>query len=262
MYPVLLSVGPVGVQTAGVVAIIAIWFAAAAATKEMARQRYAPALVPDFVVPALVAGLVGARLAYVLLSDPAWYLMHPWQILAVWRGGVAEEGAFLGGLGAAIWWCRKRKVPFWVFADALAPALALGGAIAHLGAFLGGAGYGTPATALPWAVTFTDPSSSAPLGIPLHPTQLYESGLDLALLGGLRILRHRLAHPGQQFLLFLLGSALVRIAVDPVKGDVIVIADPLTSGQLVAGVALAGAAAGLVRLSRRGTAKGADDHDI
>jgi len=262
MHPVLLSVGPVGVQTAGAVALMAVWLSAALAEREIVRRGGAPALIHDFVIPGLIIGFIGARLGYVILFDPRWYLGHPWQILDVWKGGLAEEGAFLAGLAAAVWWCRRRGFPFWVFADALAPALALGGAIAHLGAFLGGAGYGTPATALPWAVTFTDPISSAPLGIPLHPTQLYESGLDLALLGGLRILRHRLAHPGQQFLLFLLGSALVRIAVDPVKGDVIVIADPLTSGQLVAGIALAGAAAGLVRLSRRDTAKGADDHDI
>ena len=54
--------------------------------------------------------------------------------------------------------------------------------------------------------------------------------------------------------------ALIRLAVDPDRGDVIVLAGPLTSGQLLAGVVLAGAAAGLVRLSQRGTAKGADDH--
>ena len=159
MFPVLLSVGPVGVQTVGVVAIVAAWLAVAVATKGMARQGHAPDVVGDFLWPALVAGLIAARLAYVLLLDPTWYATRPWQIVAMWRGGMAEEGAFLGGLGATIWWCRKWKIPFLVFADALAPALALGGAIAHLGAFLGGAGYGTP-TALPWAVTFTDPRSS------------------------------------------------------------------------------------------------------
>jgi phosphatidylglycerol:prolipoprotein diacylglycerol transferase len=141
---------------------------------------------------------------------------HPWQILAVWRGGLAEEGAFVGGLAVAICWCRRRAISFWTFADALAPALALGGAVFHLGAFLGGGGYGIPTT-LPWAVTFTDPNSSAPLGIPLHPTQLYESGLDLGLAGGLRAISRRPGPAGWQFLVFLFGSALIRLAVDPVK---------------------------------------------
>jgi|SRR3990170_2908449 len=260
MYPVLLSVGPVGVRTAGAVAILAVWLAVVVAAKEMARQGHAPDDVRDFPGPAVVAGLIGARLAYVLLFDPAWYLTHPWQILAVWSGGLSEEGAFLGGLGATVWWCRRRSVPFLVFVDALAPALALGGGIAHLGAFLGGAGYGTP-SALPWAITFTDPNSSAPLGIPLHPTQLYESGLDLVLLGGLLTLRHWPAFPGQRFLLFLLGSALIRLVVDPIKGDVIMIAGPLTSGQLAAALVLVGAAVGLVRLGRRRFAPGARHHE-
>jgi phosphatidylglycerol:prolipoprotein diacylglycerol transferase len=218
--------------------------------------RQATELAWDFLGPALLAGLIGARVAYVLLLDPEWYLARPWQAMAVWKGGLAEEGAFLGGLAALVWWCRKRSIPFWVFADALAPALALGGSIVHLGAFLGGAGYGAP-TALPWAVTFTDPNSSAPLGIPLHPTQLYESGLDLVLLAVLRALRHRLVQPGRQFLVFLFGSALIRLAVDPVKGDVIVVAAAMTSGQISAPVVVVGAAAGLLRLRRGSGVAGA-----
>lgn len=245
MYPVLVSVGGLGVQTAGVVAIAAVWAAALLAGRALAHRGYSPDLVHDFVTPALVAGLIGARLTYVLLFDPGWYLTHPWQALAVWRGGLAEEGAFIGGLAAAVWWCRRRSVPFWAFADALAPALALGGAIAHLGAFLGGAGYGTP-TAVPWAVTFTDPNSSAPLGTPLHPTQLYEAGLDLVLLAGLCVLRRRSAPAGRQCLLFLAGSAAIRLAVEMVKRDVIVLADPVTSGQVAAGIVLG--AAGLLLL--------------
>lgn len=253
MYPLLVSAGPIGLQTAGVVAIIALWVAVEVAAKELARRGHGPDAVHDFIWPALVVGLIGARLAYVLLLDPAWYLTHPWQMVAVWKGGLAEEGAFLGGLGAGIWWCRKGNISLLVFADALAPALALGAAIFHLGAFLGGGGYGTP-TALPWAVTFTDPNSSAPLGIPLHPTQLYESGLDLALAGGLRMMRRRPHRPGERFFLFLLGSALIRLAVDPVKGDVIMIADTVTSGQLVGVIVMVCAVIGLVRLGWLGFA--------
>ncbi len=249
MYPVLLSVGPVGVRTAGVVAILAVWVAGQVAAKEFERRGEATELGWDFLGPALLAGLIGARVAYVLLLDPGWYLARPWQAMAAWNGGLAEEGAFLGGLGIAIWWCRKRSISFWVFADALAPALALGGAIVHLGAFLGGTGYGTP-TALPWAVTFTDPNSSAPLGIPLYPTQLYESGLCLVLLAVLRALRPRLVQPGRQFLVFLFGSALIRLVVDPVKGDVIMVTAAMTSGQVSALVVVIGAAAGLLRLRR------------
>lgn len=237
MYPLLLTVGPIGVGTGGVVAIIAVWVGAGLAAKETAHRGLPPEAIRDFLWPALLSGLIGARLAYVMLFDPAWYVLHPWQVVTGWRSGLAEEWALLGGLGAAIWWCRRRNLPFWTFADALAPALALAGALAHVGGFLSGAGYGTP-TSLPWAITFTDSNSLAPLGIPLHPTQLYEFGVDLALLGGLRLLRRSPAAPGRQLLVFLIGSALIRLAVDPVKADVIVIADTLTSGQMFAPIIL------------------------
>jgi phosphatidylglycerol:prolipoprotein diacylglycerol transferase len=152
----------------------------------------------------------------------------------------------VAGVRRTVFWARTarwtgqislRLTGHFNVANALA-AIAVA-AIAHMGAFLGGSGYGTP-TGLPWAVTFTNPNSSAPLGIPLHPTQLYESALDLALLAGLRSLGRCPGAPGQQFLAFLLGSALIRLAVDPVKADVIMIGDTLTSGQLMAAIVLAG----------------------
>ena len=76
MYPLLLSIGPVGVQTAGVVGIIAAWLAVRAAEKEMAAKGHAPEAVRDFLGPALLAGFIAARLAYVLLLDPALPGLH------------------------------------------------------------------------------------------------------------------------------------------------------------------------------------------
>lgn len=106
----------------------------------------------------------------------------------------------------------------------------------------GGAGYGIP-TDRPWAVTFTNPYAGAPLGVPLHPTQLYECASDLVLFAALWTLGRRPAAPGRLFLVFLLGSALSRLALEPVKGDVIPITGTVTFGEALGLVVVLGVAA-------------------
>ncbi|MBI5627651.1 MAG: prolipoprotein diacylglyceryl transferase, partial [Candidatus Rokubacteria bacterium] len=228
-------------RSAGVIVIAAL-FAGAWLSARRLRQRALPgALAYDFVAPALLSGLVGARLAYALAFDPAWYLERPTELLAVWKGGFAEEGGFLGALVVAVWWCRRRGVGFWVFADAVAPGVALGQALARVGALLGGTGYGTPTT-LPWAITFSDPNAVAPLGIPLHPTQAYEAVAGL-LLAALLVLAERRTRPGQLFLLLVIGLALERGVFDLIRGDAIWITDWATSGQAAGAIIFAGALA-------------------
>jgi phosphatidylglycerol:prolipoprotein diacylglycerol transferase len=245
VYPILFFIGPVGVRTAVIVGIAALYAGGWLAARRLGRQGLPGAPAYDFLTPGLLAGLVGARLWYALVFDPGWYLARPTELLAIWKGGFAEEGGFLAALMAAVWWCRRRRVGFWVFADAVTPGIALGQALARVGALLGGAGYGT-ATTLPWAITFVDPNASAPIGIPLHPTQTYETLAGLLLIG-LLLLAERWTRPGQLFLLLLMGLAVQRGIFDLMRGDAIWITDWATSGQAVGTIAFAGASAFVLR---------------
>ena len=88
-------------------------------------------------------------------------------------------GGFIGGLVAAgLFFWRHPRLPFWRSADVAAPAIALGQAIGRIGCFMAGDDFGR-STGVPWSVTFTEPLAAniggAPLGVPLHPVQLYES---------------------------------------------------------------------------------------
>jgi phosphatidylglycerol:prolipoprotein diacylglycerol transferase len=105
-------------------------------------------------------------------------------------------GGFIGALiMSAIFFRRNPQLPFWKAADVCAPAIALGQAIGRIGCLMAGDDFGR-ATTVPWAITFTDPDAAsiggAPLGVPLHPVQLYESIVCLVLFVVLvRLSRHK-----------------------------------------------------------------------
>jgi phosphatidylglycerol:prolipoprotein diacylglycerol transferase len=126
-----------------------------------------------------LAALIGAKLLLIAL-DFKYYLRYPSELfsLSTLRAGGIFYGGLVLALATAFLYMRRKKLPGLVTADAFAPGLALGHAIGRLGCFAAGCCWGAP-THLPWAVTFTNPVSEqrvgVPLGVPLHPTQLYES---------------------------------------------------------------------------------------
>jgi phosphatidylglycerol:prolipoprotein diacylglycerol transferase len=240
MYPILFQVGSVGLRTSALVLLMAIVVGGKLAAREFRRRGLEPALAADFLGPAVVLGLVGARLVHVLLFDPGSYLTHPGDLIAIWNGGLAFSGALLAGTIGAVAFCRRRGVSFWRFADGAVPALALGQAISALGSFLGGTSYGTP-TLMPWAVVFTDARGQAPLGIPLHPVQLYEAAGWLLVFTGVWLVRARLRRDGSLFLLYL-GATATLAWLDALKGDALWIADAVLAGPVVGLLGFAGAA--------------------
>ena len=132
-------------------------------------------------------------------------------------------GGFIGGLAAAvIFFWRNPSVPVWRAADLCAPAIALGQAIGRIGCFMAGDDYGRPAS-VPWAVAFTDPDAAAiggaPLGVPLHPVQLYESAVCLLLFAFLVRVSRRKRFDGEVILAYTLLYAMARFALELFRGD-------------------------------------------
>jgi len=104
-----------------------------------------------------------------------------------------------------------------------APGIALGHVIGRFGCFFAGCCYGRPTT-MPWGITFTDPFAAAnvgtPLGVHLHPTQLYEAGAELIILLGL-LLTEKKGKPfgGRTFWLYILLYAISRYFIEYFRGD-------------------------------------------
>ncbi len=252
MFPILVPLGHgIAIRSYGVMVAVAL-LVGIAITRRRAVARGIPVAVADEIaVAAVVWGLVGARLYYVLFTDPALFTHRPLEVLAVWRGGLAVHGGWIGGTLAALVAIRKRRVSFWCFADAIAPVLALGQAIGRIGCFLSGCCFGLP-TDLPWGVTFHHPQTLAPRGLPLHPTQLYESALDLAVFGILRwfergsnrsprgrlaVFERRRRCDGEVFLLYLMLSSVVRFVVEAWRWDSLYLwGTTLKMAQLVSAV--------------------------
>lgn len=218
MYPVLFRLGPLTIHTYGVLVGVAILVSLLVATGEARRRGIPQGAVEGLLLPVLIGGFLGARLFYVVFWEPVLLWSDPLGLLAVWRGGLALQGGILGGLAAGLWYCLRKRIPLWSLADTLAPAIILGQAIGRLGCLASGDSYGRP-TRLPWAITFTDPGALAPLGVPLHPVQLYEFALDLVLFFLLWGIRRRPTSPGSLFLLYAGGYGIIRFATEAFRGD-------------------------------------------
>jgi phosphatidylglycerol:prolipoprotein diacylglycerol transferase len=193
---------------------------------------------------AIVGAVVGAKVLMIVRALPE-YAAAPSEIFS-WSV-LTSAGDFYGGfigalLASAIFFRRHPRLPFWRVADLCGPAIALGQAIGRIGCFMAGDDYGRP-TSLPWGVAFTDPDAAriggAPLGVPLHPVQLYESVVCLVLFAVLVRLRRRKRFDGEIILAYTLLYAIARFVLEFFRGDAdrgFVFGGMLSTSQFIAAI--------------------------
>jgi phosphatidylglycerol---prolipoprotein diacylglyceryl transferase len=170
----------------------------------------------------IVGAILGARILHVTTYWKEEYANGPiWEIFMVQHGGLVFYGGLIGAALACILYTRLKKIPLWKMADILAPSIALGYVFGRIGCFLNGCCYGRVCE-LPWAVHYpagheTHPVNSA--AIPVHPTQLYDSVMSLALYLGLAWLYRRKKFDGQIFATYLICYAVTRSIAEYFRGD-------------------------------------------
>lgn len=134
--------------------------------------------VDDLLFYGALGVVLGGRLGQVLFYEPGYYFSHPFEILAVWKGGMSFHGGFLGVLAALALWARKSGKTFLQVTDFVAPLVPLGLMAGRIGNFINGELWGRMAdAALPWAMVF--PQVDA---LPRHPSPLYQAAGEGALL--------------------------------------------------------------------------------
>lgn len=253
MYPVLIQLGSFQLRTYGVIVALSFLLGLWLSMREAKRKGLDPTLVQDFAFYAFLGGLVGARLYYVFISQPEYFLRNPWEILAIWHGGLGILGALAGGFLTALWYCRKHKLSLRQLADVVAPGIIAGQALGILGCLATGDSHGKP-TDLAWAITYTDPRAMAPLGVPLHPVELYEMAAYLLVFLLVWSTRVRNRTAGLTFLTYLAGYGAARFLVEFFRGHPATFGPGLPAAQ-VFGLALAGVAIAAALFVIRSTPK-------
>ena len=232
MHPILFEFGPFTVYAYGLFIAAAFLAGLGWSTREARTAGLNHALIQDLGLLVIISAVLGARLLYVLLN-PTYFLAHPGQALLFWNGGLVFQGGFIAAVCAGWWFMRRHDQQVLPWIDVLAPGLALGQAIGRLGCFMAGCCYGAHCE-LPWAVTFTDPNSLAPVHTPLHPTQLYHSIAGVIMFLVLITFGKRLPNPGNRAGLYLILYAVARIVIEFFRSDYRGDFGPLSVTQVIA----------------------------
>jgi len=222
--------------------VAAFWWLMRSARREGLNPERATGLATWVILGAII----GAKALMVLRSLPQ-YLENPsdiWSLSTIQSAG-DFYGGFIGALIAAmVFFALNRDIPRWKIADLCGPAIALGQGIGRIGCFMAGDDYGSP-TNLPWAVVFTYPDAAeiggAPLGVPLHPVQIYESLACFGLFCFLAWLSRRKSFDGQIILSYSALYAIARFLLEYVRGDSdrgFVFGELLSTSQLIAAAIL------------------------
>ena len=179
--PVALQVGPLAVRWYGLMYLAGfmafLWLGKRRAAAQPWHVMQA-ADIDDLLFYGVLGVVIGGRLGQVLFYDPAYYLAHPLEIPAVWKGGMAFHGGLLGVLLAMALWGRRHGRSFLAVLDFIAPLVPLGLMAGRIGNFINGELWGRVADpALPWAMVFPQVDS-----LPRHPSPLYQAAGEGLLL--------------------------------------------------------------------------------
>jgi len=220
--PALPYVGSITVYSYGVLLAAAYLVGLQLAIVRARRRGMDDGRVMDLGIYIIVSALIGAKLM-LLVVDWAHFSRNPSEMLSLVRSGGVFYGGLILAVIVALWYLRRHRMPVWTTCDVFAPGIALGHVVGRLGCLLAGCCYGKPAS-VPWAVTFSDPFASAnvgtPLGIPLHPTQLYEAGAELLILIVLLVIERRgRPFPGRTFWGYMLLYGVSRFIIEFYRGD-------------------------------------------
>lgn len=222
--PIFLQVGPITIYWYAVIIVTGVLIGYFMATKESSRLGLPEDLFADLLMYALPISILSARLYYVIFEWRAYVGREWWSPFAVWEGGLAIHGALIGAVVTAVIFAKRKNVPFWKIADIAAPSLIVGQAIGRWGNFMNQEAHGGPVsdTAYDNLLRFLPEFIENQMvidGVLYHPTFLYESIWNLAVLAGLIFLRKRNPIRGEVFLNYIIWYSVGRFFIEGLRTD-------------------------------------------
>jgi len=272
VHPELITIGNFTITTFGLAMALAFLSGYTVVLLELKRQNADPDLAADILLGALIGGILGAKIYYVLLYWDR-TVLDPVAMLTA-REGLVWYGGLVGGSLGAILMLRRRKASIAFGADLVAPALSIGYMVGRLGCFGVGDDYGRPTDS--WVgVKFpqgappttagnlrrwgaeVDPAIPDTEVLAVHPTQLYESAMALVIFVVLWKLRKRPRAQGSMFALWMVLAGVERLIVEVFRAKDDRFFGPFTLAQVISVALIAGGIYILYRLGRGRPAKAA-----
>jgi len=214
--------GPISICSFGLFVVIGLFVFVKLIEKHPLYRRLG--LQDNFLKILLVgvgAALIGGRILSIITYPDAFESV--WQMLSPWEPGYSIMGTVIAVALVVPYYLKRLGVPILPFLDLVGLYAPILQSISRIGCFCAGCCYGINTT-MPWGVTYTDPQSSAPLHVCMHPTQLYSSillfGIFLFLFF---VLQKRLRKPGQLAAAYFMLVGIERFVVDFWRGDCVVV---------------------------------------
>ena len=182
--PIALQIGPVAIHWYGITYLVAFGLLVFLGMRRtrlplFAARGWERRDIEDLLFYGVLGVVLGGRLGYVLFYKPGYYLQHPLEVFAVWKGGMAFHGGLIGVLVAMAVFAALRGRRFFEVSDLVAPCVPPGLASGRIGNFINGELPGRLASPdLPWAMVY--PQTGSPL--PRHPSSIYQFLLEGLLL--------------------------------------------------------------------------------
>jgi phosphatidylglycerol:prolipoprotein diacylglycerol transferase len=242
--PIAFTIFGIDIRWYGILIAFGMLLAVLLSCKRAPRHGLTEDDVLDLALWMLPAGVIGARLYYVLFNLKNYHSLG--DMLNIRAGGLAIHGGLIFGLLAVYLVCRHKKISVLNMLDLIIPSVALAQAIGRWGNFFNGEAHGGP-TDLPWAIVVD--------GVKVHPTFLYESLWCLLLFFALSYfdMKRRTAN-GQTFSLYLIFYSLERFLVESLRTDSLMIG-PFRQAQVISLFAIAAGIALYIYVSRPKAAK-------
>jgi phosphatidylglycerol:prolipoprotein diacylglycerol transferase len=247
MHPILFEINlgfaKIPLHTYGLLIAIGFLFGISTVRKLSARNQMDPDTNADLAFWLLLTGFLGARVLFII-TRLDYFLSNPIEMLKVWEGGLVFFGGLISATAYAVYFFRKHKLNVWKMIDILSPGVVVAHAFGRIGCLGAGCCYGR-ATDLPWAIRLNSELVDETLrGMPIHPTQIYESVSLFILFGGLMYLSKTKKFDGQVGLTYFMIYPIIRSIIEIFRGDSIrgfVIDGILSTSQFISILVFAGA---------------------
>ncbi|WP_281976264.1 prolipoprotein diacylglyceryl transferase [Halobacillus litoralis] len=257
---VFIYLGPLPIYWYGVIIATGAFLGLFLAIKESERIGIKKDYIVDIVVYAIPLSLISARFYYVLFEWDRYMNGPLWKVFAIWEGGIAIHGALIGAFLTAYFYCRHKRVSFWMMADIAAPSIILGQAIGRWGNFMNQEAHGGPVSDefyqnymrfLPDFINqqmFID-------GTLYHPTFLYESLWNIGGFLFLLLLRYKgKPRRGEVFMSYVIWYSIGRFFIEGLRTDSLYLFGEIRTAQFISILLILFAVIGIMYRRKSGSA--------